>query len=234
MLIRLTLLAALGLGAGPLLLDRPARAQADPECLKDLAAAESAHLGILEHMSSFELRSLSTLRNAARVLTRNDQEDACEELVEAVAEILDDRRDEMVDAGLMVSAEDQDRVAQLQSASRVEDLVRPLRAGDVIGAGLRNTQDEYLGEISDVVFDPEGRQMTHALVEVGGFLGLGQEVVAVPLSALRVTDNMSTFLLEMSPERFAKAPRLGDEQMAQVDDLDWRQQNDLYYTLAEK
>jgi sporulation protein YlmC with PRC-barrel domain len=227
------ILTSLALGAGLLGSSQPVAAQADAECLQDLADVESTHLGVLEHMSSFELRGLSTLRNAARVLVRNEKEDACEELVEAASEILEDRRAELVDAGLMVEVGDQDRLAQLQKASRVQDLVVPLRAGDVIGAPLHNTENRYLGEISDVVFDPDGRQMTHALVEVGGFLGLGGEIVAVPMNALRVTDNQSTFVLKMTAERFEAAPRLEGEALETVDDLDWREQNDLYYTLAE-
>jgi sporulation protein YlmC with PRC-barrel domain len=190
------LLTSVGIAACLLGASQPAGAQSDAECLQDLAEAESAHLGVLEHLGSFELRGLATLRNAARVLVQNDKEDACEELAEAVSEILEERRDELVDAGLMVEVGDEDRMAQLQNASRVQDLALPLRAGDIIGKAVRNMQDVYLGEISDVVFDPEGRQMTHALVEVGGFLGLGEEVVAVPMSTLRVTDNMSAFIVD--------------------------------------
>src|SRR5918995_1739288 len=89
-------------------------------------------------------------------------------------------------------------------------LERPLRAGDIIGSSLRNTQDQYLGEISDVVFDPNSHEITHALVEKGGFLGLGQEVVAVPMTALRVTDDLEIFVVDMTKERFAEAPRLED------------------------
>jgi sporulation protein YlmC with PRC-barrel domain len=229
---RAKLLTSLGIGAGLLGIGLPAAAQSDAECLNDFAAVESKHLGVLEHMGSFELRGLSTLRNAARVLATNDQEEACEELVEAVSEILAGRREELVDAGLMVEVGEEDRMAQLQSASRIEDLAVPLRAGDLIGKALRNMRDEYLGEISDVVFDPEGRQMTHALVEVGGFLGLGEEIVAVPLSALRVSDNLNTFILDMGEERFAEAPRLESTQLQKVDDRDWREQNDLYYSLT--
>lgn len=226
------LVISLGIGVSLLGWSQPAAAQSDAECLQNLAEVEAKQLGVLEHMGSFEMRSLSTLRNAARVLARNDQEDACEALVEAVSEILEGRRAELVDAGLMVEAGDEDRMAQLKSASRIQDLAVPLRAGDIIGKTLRNTQDEYLGEISDVVFDPEGRQMTHALVEVGGFLGLGEEIVAVPFGTLRITDNLNTFILDMDQARFAEAPRLEGGQLQKVDDLDWREQNDLYYSLA--
>ena len=231
---RAYLLASIAFGTGLLGLGLPASAQTDAECLRELAEIESAHLGVLEHMSAFELRSLSTLRNAARVLVRNDQEEACEELVEAVGEILKERREELVDAGLMVEVGDQERLARLENAPLVDQQVAPLRAGDLIGSALRNTQDEYLGEISDVVFDPEGRTMTHALVEVGGFLGLGEEIVAVPLDIMRVTEDMNTFVIDMTQARFEEAPRIERDQLQQVDDLDWREQNDMYYALAEE
>lgn len=209
----------------------PALAQDDAECLRDLADIEARHLGVLDHLGSFERRSLATLRNAAHVLVRTGQEDACEEVVEAVEDILSERREEFVEAGLMVEVDDEARITQLKTAPQVVQLERPLRAGDIIGSSLRNTQDEYLGEISDVVFDPDSHEITHALVEKGGFLGLGQEVVAVPMTALRVTDDLETFVVDMTKERFAEAPRLEDDILSQPD---WRTANDTYFALETK
>ena len=229
---RASLLATVTVGTIAVGLAGPAAAQNQSECLQDLAEIESTHLGVLEHMSSFELRSLSTLRNAAHVLVRTEHEDTCEEVVEAVGEMLAERRQELVDAGLMVEVDDEARLAKLKNAQHVNDLAQPVRAGDIIGGDLRNMHDEYLGEIDDVVFDPDGRQITHALVSVGGFLGLGEELIAVPLGALRVTDNLNTYVVEMTRERFDEAPRLEGAQIEQVHDQAWRDQNDLYYTIA--
>jgi sporulation protein YlmC with PRC-barrel domain len=204
---RIRLLGSIGGGSLLLGLAGPALAQADSECLRDLADIEARQVGVMEHLGSFERRSLSTLRNAANVLVRTGHDDACEEVVEAVEEILGERRDELVETGVMVDVDDQERVNQLESAPKVTALEQPLRAGDMIGKSLRNTRDEYLGEISDVVFDPEGGSITHALVEIGGFLGLGEDVVAVPLSALQVTDDHSTYIIARTPERLDEAPR---------------------------
>jgi sporulation protein YlmC with PRC-barrel domain len=209
-------------------LGSPALAQEDSECLRDLAESEARHLGVLEHLGSFERRSLTTLRNAVHVLVRTGQEDACEEVVEAVEDILSERREEFVEAGLMVDADDQARITQLETAPKVDQLERPLRAGDVIGSSLRNTQDQFLGEIGDVVFDPESHEITHALVEKGGFLGMGQEVVAVPMTALRVTDDLETLVVDMTKERFEEAPRLEDDILSQPD---WQTANDTYFAL---
>ena len=219
-----------GLGGGLLsLVATPALAQADSECLRDLAEIEARQVGVMEHLSSFERRSMTTLRNAVHVLVRTGHDDACEEVVEAVNEILGERRDELVDSGVMVDVDDQERVTQLETAPQVTELQQPLRAGDMIGGSLRNTRDEHLGEISDVVFDPQTNQITHALAEVGGFLGLGQDVVAVPLSALRVTDDHETYILAMTPERLEEAPRVQGDTLQQPD---WAQENDMYYALS--
>jgi sporulation protein YlmC with PRC-barrel domain len=219
-----------GIGGGMLLgLAAPAAAQTDSECLRDLANVEARQVGVMEHMGSFERRSLATLRNAVHVLVRTGHDDACEEVVEAVNEILGERRDELVDSGVMVDVDDQERVTQLETAPQVTELQQPLRAGDMIGGSLRNTRDEHLGEISDVVFDPQTNQITHALAEVGGFLGLGQDVVAVPLSALRVTDDHETYILAMTPERLEEAPRVQGDTLQQPD---WAQENDMYYALS--
>ena len=226
---RIRLLGGLG-GCGLLTLSSaPALAQTDAGCLRDLAEIEARQVGVIEHMGSFERRSLATLRNAVHVLARTGHDDACEEVVEAVAEILGVRRDELVDAGVMVDIDDQERVTRLESAPQVTELEQPLRAGEMIGESLRNTRDEYLGEISDVVFDPNGNQITHALVEVGGFLGLGQDVVAVPLSALRVTDQRNTYVIALTPERLEEAPRVEGDTLQEPD---WQQENDLYYALG--
>jgi sporulation protein YlmC with PRC-barrel domain len=220
-----------GLGGCSLLtfMAGPALAQADSECLRDLADVEARQVGVMEHLSSFERRSMTTLRNAVHVLVRTGHDDACEEVVEAVAEILGTRRDELVDSGVMVDVDDQERVTQLETAPQVTELEQPLRAGNMIGGSLRNTRDEHLGEISDVVFDPETNQITHVLAEVGGFLGLGQDVVAVPLSALRVTDDHETYVLAMTPERLEEAPRVQGDTLQQPD---WAQENDMYYALG--
>jgi len=226
---RIRLLSGIGGGSLILGLATPALAQTDSECLRDLAEVEARQVGVMEHMSSFERRSLSTLRNAVHVLVRTGHDDACDEVVEAVAEILGERRDELVDSGVMVDVDDQERVTQLESAPQVTALEQPLRAGDMIGGSLRNTRDEHLGQISDVVFDPESNQITHVLAEVGGFLGLGEDVVAVPLSALRVTDDQETYILAMTPERLEEAPRVQGDTMQEPD---WEQENDIYYALG--
>lgn len=53
-----------------------------------------------------------------------------------------------------------------------------LTAEDLQGVALYDSADEHVGEISDIVVTDDG-QVEHVIVDVGGFLGLGEKPVAV-------------------------------------------------------
>jgi sporulation protein YlmC with PRC-barrel domain len=55
-----------------------------------------------------------------------------------------------------------------------------VKGSEVIGAKLFNKQGEHIGEINDVVFDENTGKMTHGMLAVGGWLGIGENITAVP------------------------------------------------------
>jgi sporulation protein YlmC with PRC-barrel domain len=65
--------------------------------------------------------------------------------------------------------------------------VRPqdqFRASKLIGTRVVGINNESIGEINDVLMDQTGR--AHAvIIGVGGFLGIGEKDVAVPMTALQ-------------------------------------------------
>jgi sporulation protein YlmC with PRC-barrel domain len=58
------------------------------------------------------------------------------------------------------------------------------RASKLIGASVYNEQDEKIGSIDDLIIAPD-RSVSFAVVSVGGFLGLGGRLVAIPVEQLR-------------------------------------------------
>jgi sporulation protein YlmC with PRC-barrel domain len=58
-------------------------------------------------------------------------------------------------------------------------------AEDIIGANVRNAQNESIGSVSDLILDQNG-QLKGAVISVGGFLGIGDKKVAVPWNAVKV------------------------------------------------
>lgn len=224
-ILAMSLGSALALGGVP----APAGAQPDAECLETLAEYDSVRTSMNQHLSDHELRGFGVVRDAVRFLAESEREEVCEELAETYGDMLAERRDTLVEEGLMVEAGQQERVEQLRAAPKVSELERPLRAGEMIGGDLLNLMNEDLGDIEDVIIDPQSGNISHVLVESGGFLGLGGKMVAVPLQALAVADNMNTFIIDMRAERFAEAPKVEANAIDKVQDAAWQEQNDAYY-----
>ena len=60
-----------------------------------------------------------------------------------------------------------------------------MRASYLIGANIKNMQDETVGEINDLVLDKDGKVVA-VVVGVGGFLGMGEREVALDYKSLNV------------------------------------------------
>lgn len=54
------------------------------------------------------------------------------------------------------------------------------RASKLIGAKVYNDKNQTIGKIGDLVVKPDGT-LSLAVVDVGGFLGLGRHQVAIPV-----------------------------------------------------
>jgi sporulation protein YlmC with PRC-barrel domain len=66
-----------------------------------------------------------------------------------------------------------------------------VRASKLIGTNLKNSNDESVGEIKDLVLDATSGKVRYVAVTYGGFLGLGSKLFAVPFEAFRVRQNTS-------------------------------------------
>src|SRR5688572_25484998 len=62
-----------------------------------------------------------------------------------------------------------------------------MRASKLIGADVRNTANEDVGEVNEVILHKDGR-VAAVVLGVGGFLGMGERDVAVEFKSLRFAD----------------------------------------------
>ncbi len=56
----------------------------------------------------------------------------------------------------------------------------------LLGIAVRNDSDKNLGEIGDLLVDPRSGEIRYAVLEVGGFLGVGEDRRVVPWSFIHV------------------------------------------------
>jgi sporulation protein YlmC with PRC-barrel domain len=85
-----------------------------------------------------------------------------------------------------------------------------MAASEIKGTHVKNLQNQDLGEIEEVLLDPDTGQVKFAVLEVGGFLGLGSTKVAVPWSAFQLTKegNKAKWVLDADKEKLKNAPKV--------------------------
>ena len=68
------------------------------------------------------------------------------------------------------------------------------RASKLMGKDVENETGEDIGDINDLIINPADK-ITYAIIGVGGFLGIGERLVAVPFDALKPKQNSDNLIL---------------------------------------
>ncbi|MBO9448214.1 PRC-barrel domain-containing protein [Ruegeria sp. R14_0] len=76
-------------------------------------------------------------------------------------------------------------------------------ANQLIGANVHNGQDKSVGYVHDLILAPSG-EISLAIVEVGGFLGLGSKWVAVPADMFEPGHQANIVILPQATEEELK------------------------------
>ena len=90
-------------------------------------------------------------------------------------------------------------------ASR-EKVRRTDKASGLLGMEVRNNENEKLGEVKDLVMDMSSGKVSYAVLSVGGFLGIGEKLIALPPGALKIGENKEYLLLEADKAKIQAAP----------------------------
>ncbi len=153
-------------------------------------------------------QDIGVLYQAARILARKGDEEGCQHLLTEITDSYDMFAENLREAGIdpaNVTSWRQEQLAQAQPISEVEGL-SSYTIDDIEGTDVRNPGDEQLGSISDVVFEPGSGQVSYVLLARGGFLGIGEDHIAVPWDQLRATPGLQTLVLDISEDEIENAP----------------------------
>jgi hypothetical protein len=66
-------------------------------------------------------------------------------------------------------------------------VAKGLRVSKIIGTAVSNDKNENIGKLDDLIVDD--KRALFAVLQVGGFLGIGGRLVAVPYESLTIQDN---------------------------------------------
>jgi sporulation protein YlmC with PRC-barrel domain len=99
------------------------------------------------------------------------------------------------------------------------------------GLNVKNTKGENIGSIDDLVIGLADGKVNYAAMSVGGVLGIGDKLFAVPFRELKFNhgkDEMH-FVLDISKEKLEQAPGFNKDNWPDFADPQWRDQVDKYY-----
>jgi sporulation protein YlmC with PRC-barrel domain len=121
---------------------------------------------------------------------------------------------------------DQPSVAEQPPAQAPADLTvtsidssKAMLASYFIGSTVYSTANENVGDINDLVFDAEGK-VNAAVIGVGGFLGMGEKDVAVPLDKITMTKDENgavKYVIQATREQLEAAPAFDKTRMTASD-----------------
>src|ERR1017187_7207178 len=79
-------------------------------------------------------------------------------------------------------------------------------ASKLMGTSVKNLEDQKLGKVENFMVDLSAGRIVAVIISSGGFLGMGDELSAVPPTALRFNAEHDTLQLDASKEMLASSP----------------------------
>ncbi|MCG5239114.1 PRC-barrel domain-containing protein [Azospirillum doebereinerae] len=110
-------------------------------------------------------------------------------------------------------------------------IARPsaVAADDLAKAKLHGADGAELGKISELVVDPITGRVAYAVVEMGGFLGIGDAHVPVPWALFQPAANNDGYVLNVPKDRLTGAPRFAGSNRPDMGDRQWAMAVHTYY-----
>ena len=81
------------------------------------------------------------------------------------------------------------------------------KASRLMGTPVKNLQDENLGRVENLMVDLSAGRIVAVIISSGGYIGPGDELSAVPPTALQFNAQHDTLQLDASREMLASSPR---------------------------
>ena len=135
--------------------------------------------------------TLITVSSAADVQSKQKELlEKKQDVQEAQQELKQETRKELVAEGKEVNQ-------SMQQVSRVSK---------IIGTTVKDTSGEKLGDVKELVINPDTGRVVYAVVSYGGIMGMGDKLFAIPLRALTWIVDKEYYTLDLDKETLKNAP----------------------------
>ena len=103
---------------------------------------------------------------------------------------------------------------QAKTGRPMADLAQPItrgmtsgwRASEVIGKNVKNSSNDTIGDIADLMVNMKSGEIISVIISTGGFLGIADSLTSVPVNAVRYDAPTQAFKTSMTREQLQSAP----------------------------
>jgi sporulation protein YlmC with PRC-barrel domain len=111
-------------------------------------------------------------------------------------------------------------------------MMQAVRASQLIGANVQSATGDNIGDINDLVLDPQSGQVTFAVLGIGGFLGIGERLTPVPWQAVEIRGERN-FVLNIERQKLEAAPSIQRGQWNELQRQDYIERLYTYYGIEQ-
>jgi sporulation protein YlmC with PRC-barrel domain len=88
----------------------------------------------------------------------------------------------------------------------------------VEGTSVYSTSGEKLGSIDDLMIDKRSGQIRYAVLEFGGFLGMGADRYPMPWRVLNYSQEKGGYVVPLAKEALQNAPKYAESNVPRYDE----------------
>lgn len=111
----------------------------------------------------------------------------------------------------------------------VRETARLIGSDKVEGTNVRNSHGDKIGSIERIMIDKRTGKAAYAVMSFGGFLGMGQDYVALPWHVLRYNENLDAYEVNITEDQLRGAPAVAGGWETGSVNRDWERNIHNYY-----
>jgi sporulation protein YlmC with PRC-barrel domain len=157
----------------------------------------------------YEVRMLFA---SANILAQNGQQQSCEDVLATTRDIYKVYVANIHSAGVRMADVPGWRQQQIAAAQPVTSKNTSFRSDELLGTDVRDSQNEALGSIEDLIMSPQTGKIAYLVIARGGIFGIDEKYVPVPWDDFKITPNANLLVLDTTKASLDAAPQVSKDQ----------------------
>ena len=150
---------------------------------------------------------------SANILARNGQQKPCEDVLAVARDSYKIYVAELRRRGVPEGEGATWRQQQIAGAQPVTNDANSFRSDELLDTDVRNTRNEALGTVHDLVMSPKTGKIAYLVIGRGGLFGIDEKYVAVPWADFKITQSVNLLVLDASKAAMDAAPQESDHEV---------------------